>query len=180
MPLRGLSAFIHPLPVAGRIETMNRRGFTLIELLVVIAIIGILSAVVITSLNSARQKARDARRISELREITKALEMYANDHGAYPSGGYDSRDGLGGDWATFSAFLSPAYMSTVPVDPTNGGKDGVMCSNCGEYTYSSNGSHYVIGTYLAVDSNLKTGTNAYGPYFNIAVGCTQTNISTCN
>ncbi len=52
------------------------RGFTLIELLVVIAIIGILSSVVLASLNSARAKSRDARRIADLKQIATALELY--------------------------------------------------------------------------------------------------------
>ena len=52
------------------------RGFTLIELLVVIAIIGILSSVVLASLNSARTKARDTRRVSDMKQIQIALELY--------------------------------------------------------------------------------------------------------
>ncbi|MEN9852255.1 MAG: hypothetical protein RI996_198 [Candidatus Parcubacteria bacterium] len=62
------------------------QGFTLIELLVVIAIIGILSSVVIASLNSVRGKANDARRISDIRQIKAAVNSYANDNGSYPSG----------------------------------------------------------------------------------------------
>jgi prepilin-type N-terminal cleavage/methylation domain-containing protein len=61
-------------------------GFTLIELLVVIAIIGILASVVLASMNSARKKARDARRLSDLKQLQSALELYSDAHGnVYPT-----------------------------------------------------------------------------------------------
>jgi len=62
-----------------------RRGFTLIELLVVISIIGILSSVVLASLNSARAKSRDARRVADLSQIRLALELYFDSARTYPS-----------------------------------------------------------------------------------------------
>ena len=64
----------------------NKKGFTLIELLVVIAIIGLLSTLAVVSLNSARVKARDARRMSDLKQISTAMELYASDSniGSYP------------------------------------------------------------------------------------------------
>ncbi|MDP3996077.1 MAG: type II secretion system protein [bacterium] len=59
------------------------RGFTLIELLVVISIIGLLSSVVLASLNSARQKTRDTVRISNLNQTQKAIELYYDKCGTY-------------------------------------------------------------------------------------------------
>ena len=62
----------------------TKKGFTLIELLVVIAIIGILSSVVLASLNTARLKARNAQRISDLRQIQLALQFSFDKNGTYP------------------------------------------------------------------------------------------------
>jgi len=56
------------------------RGFTLIELLVVIAIIGILSSVVLASLNTARSKGNDAAAMSDLDGIRTQAQLYYSDH----------------------------------------------------------------------------------------------------
>lgn len=67
-----------------KIISKDNKGFTLIELLVVIAIIGILASVVLVSLNTARQKARDSRRIADMRTVQLALTLYYDAHNAYP------------------------------------------------------------------------------------------------
>jgi len=58
------------------VSSSARRGFTLIELLVVIAIIGILSAVVLASLNTARNKGADAAIKSNIDNARAAAELY--------------------------------------------------------------------------------------------------------
>lgn len=66
-------------------HSVHNKGFTLIELLVVVAIIGILAAVIITSLGSARQKARDARVINAMTQIRNQMEVYHSEHRNYGS-----------------------------------------------------------------------------------------------
>lgn len=66
---------------------MNR-GFTLIELLVVIAIIGVLSSVVLVSLNTARARARDAEVRTELAQIRTAVQLYYTQTGSMPPNTY--------------------------------------------------------------------------------------------
>ena len=60
------------------------KGFTLIELLVVIAIIGLLSTLAVVALNSARQRSRDAKRVSDIRQIQTALELGYSENNMYP------------------------------------------------------------------------------------------------
>ena len=85
-------------------KTKNN-GFTLIELLVVIAIIGLLATIVMVSLNTARAKARDARRISDVRQLQLALQMSYDSTLSYPAA-------LSG--------LVPTYINAVPIDPGTG------------------------------------------------------------
>ncbi|OGE80374.1 MAG: hypothetical protein A2826_02870 [Candidatus Doudnabacteria bacterium RIFCSPHIGHO2_01_FULL_43_23] len=64
---------------------IKSRGFTLIELLVVIAIIGLLASVVVTSLSSTRAKARDTKRISDLKQMKLGLDLFLNHGNGYPT-----------------------------------------------------------------------------------------------
>lgn len=61
----------------------NNKGFTLLELLVVIAIIGLLSTIAVTSLNSARVKARDTKRLGDMKAIQTAQEFYFDENNTY-------------------------------------------------------------------------------------------------
>lgn len=88
----------------------QNKGFTLIELLVVISLIGVLATLVIANMNSARERARDATRKSDLRNIQTALRLYYNDKGGYPV-------------ASLLVWNSPftidgvTYMNLLPDDP---------------------------------------------------------------
>lgn len=99
---------------------MQSRGFTLIELLVVIAIIGILSSVVLTSLNRARSQARDTRRVAEMRSIITALELYRLKYDKMPCFGNPSIPTSDND--SSPNFLQPlvdeGFLPDNPHDPS--------------------------------------------------------------
>ncbi|MBP7741424.1 MAG: prepilin-type N-terminal cleavage/methylation domain-containing protein [Candidatus Pacebacteria bacterium] len=96
------------------------RGFTLIELLVVIAIIGMLSSVVLASLNSARMKARDTKRQSDIHQIELAMKLYESANNFAPivgPGGYIETFYPTTPNSGLAPLLVPTYMSAVPNDP---------------------------------------------------------------
>ena len=108
-----------------KIKNQNR-GFTLIELLVVIAIIAILAATILVNLSQGRMKARDARRMSDLDSLTKAVEMYQDEKQSYPvnttTGGITSATWTTknfGTGTTWDDTIWEGITPTMPKDPKN-------------------------------------------------------------
>lgn len=130
-----------------------KKAFTLIELLVVIAIIALLSTLSVVALGGARAKARDARRLSDIKQIQTALEMYLDSSGTYPvsltAGAPLSYGGL-------------VFLSEVPSDPissnqyvyaqTEGGQSYTL-----DFTTETKSSDYEAGNYQATPNGILAG-----------------------
>lgn len=109
---------------AQRLTLFNSsRGFTILELIVSLAIIGLLLGVVMNGIANSRQKARDSKRVDEIKQLQNALQLYYNDNQSYPT--TLDRD-----------ILVPIYIKTIPKDPATGGDylyaalfDGNTCGN---------------------------------------------------
>ncbi|MBP7741430.1 MAG: type II secretion system protein [Candidatus Pacebacteria bacterium] len=119
-----------------------KRGFTLIELLVVIAIIGILSSVVLASLNTARAKANDAKRFTNLQAVRNALELYAtSNNGQYPNSGGNWNSQCSAWTQTTAAnsvpgLVSGGFIPQLPTDPDQ----SVSGNTCCHLYYSGGGT----------------------------------------
>ncbi|MCL5439271.1 MAG: prepilin-type N-terminal cleavage/methylation domain-containing protein [Patescibacteria group bacterium] len=91
-----------------------KKGFTLIEMLIVVVIIGVLAALLMVNFIGVRQRARDAQRKSDLRQIQAALELYRADQGGYPQSLEVCTDGALGVPAPNCTTI---YMQKVSRDP---------------------------------------------------------------
>lgn len=154
-------------------------GFTIIELLTVIAVIGLLASIITTTVGTVRSKARDAKRLGNLKALTNALELYlTNNNSSYPPAGCDgdglaeiatccSSWGLGNGWISG---LAPTYMSALPHDPleppTAGGPD--ICYARGvtdgsgykfEYRLENRDDQKALGQY--VYTSVESGITVY-------------------
>ena len=111
-----------------------RKAFTLIELLVVIVIIGVLATLAVVAISSARTKARDAKRISDLKQISTALEMYHADYTAYPNLITPGQPLVSEDG-------TKTYMAKVPNNPTPRAEGA--CADL-DYQYSAGNDNYSL------------------------------------
>jgi len=133
------------------LSSSRKGGFTLIELIVVIAIIAILTGIIITNLVGSKAKSRDAKRGSDLSQISLALEEYFDRCDQYPanitnlaqSGGCPSGVTLG------------TFITAIPNDPSSGNS----------YGYSVTGSpptDYILYTTFEA-TNSVVGQSAANP-----------------
>lgn len=123
-----------------QISAKNRPSFTLIELLVVIAIIGILSSMGLVSLNGAREKARDADRISDIRQLATQLMLFKDSYEELPW--YCSNSNPTDGWVT-------SAHCTYPFDVQRG------CSNymCNDVSWDTFGGGGTWGSYYSAGEN---------------------------
>ncbi len=138
-----------------RREQTRSSGFTLIELLVVIAIIGILSSVVLASLNTARTKGNDAARMADVKSLKTAMELYYSDNNTYPQYGSPNN---GYAISNLSTYLVPKDISSIAQ---------ILVSDGSQYVWGSANS-YAILVYMstgACQSGVNRNTGWWGAPF---------------
>lgn len=116
-----------------------RKGFTLIELLISMAILGILATIGFGNFKSARLKAADAKKKSDLTTVAKSLEAYVNDHRSYPTSSNGKIVCVSPnticDWGDPFTDGTTTYAAKLPEGST-------------AYVYQSDGTSYTLYTRL--------------------------------
>ncbi|MBI1975440.1 MAG: prepilin-type N-terminal cleavage/methylation domain-containing protein [Candidatus Vogelbacteria bacterium] len=121
----------------------KNKGFTLIELLVVIAIIGVLSSVVLASLNTARNKGNDAKVKAQLSGVRSAAEVYySGNNNAYAA----------------SVMAAAANPCTGTMFTDTGSGMAAYTNDSTAWPASTNLSCQATASAYAVSANLSGGT----------------------
>lgn len=139
-------------------------GFTIVELLIVIVVIGILAAITIVAFNGAQDRARNAQVQAALNQAHKLLQLYASEHGSYPSTGGIGTSGTGladincaATGATKTAEWIPNLPTTGQLPQSKGLLTGIGTRG-GCFLYSSNGTSYVLSAWNMVSGGPQTSS----------------------
>jgi len=151
----------------------NKKGFTLIELLVVIAIIGLLASIVLVSMGPARKKARDTRRMADLRQISTAMEMCYDDSACAGPERYITTTAGANKVTQIDTDGTPLYL-VVPKDPLN--------TSPHQYTWTANASpyqYYCVYTKLEAEADTWFCASNKGVMKKTLAGYTPSNADCC-
>ncbi len=128
------------------------KGFTLIELLLVIAVIGLIGALAMAMIDTARRKPRDAKRVSDIKAIQTALDLYmASSSTGYPATPVVALGEPGADrlcdtgWQSrASACAGKVYLELVPKAPPVADGACTPAENAYTYQQTGTGTGYII------------------------------------
>lgn len=133
----------------------KNKAFTVIELIVVIAVIAVLSTIVLVNVNKFVAKARDAKRLQDIKTIQSAIIMYYGKYGSYPN--INQAQSNSSSWATLQSALGE-WLVVLPVDPTNSGYFRYM------YDGGAVGEEYGLMCDLESPNNFSLADNDGGDY----------------
>ncbi|MFZ4648918.1 MAG: type II secretion system protein [Patescibacteria group bacterium] len=147
---------------------LNRSAFTLIELLVVIAIIGLLATLSVVALNNVRISARDVRRLSDVKQIRTALDLYNLDNNTYPSNNIIA--------SGIIASGAVIYLQKVPTPPVPA-DNGCGSANDYAYTQTNGGTSYTLS--FCIGKSLANGLIGGTTTIAHPLGMTSGNVLSC-
>lgn len=119
-------------------------GFTLIELIVVIAVVGVLATVITSYLGAARNRGNDSRRVSDVKQIQSALELYYSNHQSYP--------------VTLNLLIADGDIASIPTPPK--GLTGEITYKYSALGAGSDCNSYHLGVTLDDINNLILNTDS--------------------